>query len=172
MHGGNPGRTGRSQAAALPSLRTDNAPGCDPGGWHVNYLGRNYALASRDNANRSYWRNVGRRSLASKAEQVSGLEDLSCLLLNLGRNGNFPPPAVGMGDFGVVQKDNKLLALKGLPPREILDDKKLPAPRALQTSIAAIAFGNVSRREVWINDRKCETLSARSPIRVAIGKPA
>ncbi len=140
----------------------DFSPGCRGGGWHVNYLGRSYALASRDNANHDYGITSVVAQWRRKSEPVSRVDDLSTLIMSFERNGRFPAPGVNMAEFGIVQADNKLVALKALPRRDVLEEKKTPIV-ALQSCIAIIALGDVALREVWINDRKSDALSGARP---------
>ncbi|MHB9129534.1 MAG: hypothetical protein ACYDBB_00405 [Armatimonadota bacterium] len=134
----------------------DYSPGCRSG-WHVNFLGRSYALASRDNANHDYGVTSVVGQWRRKAEQVGTLDDLSTLLLSFDRNAHYPEPYVNPAEFGIVQRDNKLVALKALPNRTRFGEK--PPTLALQSTVAIISFGDVSQREVWINDRKIDAVS-------------
>lgn len=138
----------------------DSSPGCKPGGWHVNYLDENFALASRDNANHDYGVTSVIGQWRRKAAQVTRMDDLSTILLSMGCNGRFAKENQSMGAFGIVQKDNKLVAMKMLPEpdRKILD-KEEGGVRALHATAAIISFGDASKREVWINDKRSEELS-------------
>ena len=138
------------------------APGERFGGWHINYLGKNYALASRDNTNYDYGTIPITSQWRHQATRVQGMDDYATLQMNFGINGAFPPPYTPMGEFGVIQHHNTLLALKGLPERRVIEDLKTPVT-ALHTSIAIFATGNTSEREVWINEHKIDALSGARP---------
>ena len=140
----------------------DYSPGCRGGGWHVNYLGRNYALASRDNANHDYGITSVVGQWRRRAEQVDDMAELSTLIMSFERNGRFPAPGTNMAEFGIVQRDNKLIALKALPQRDKLETTK-ESIVAMQSCIAMISFGDVSAREVWVNDRKVDAVSGAKP---------
>jgi hypothetical protein len=149
---------------ALPSrvYARDYSPGCNGGGWHVNYLGHHYALASRDNANKNYGVTSVVAQWRRAPAQVTAVDDLTTVIMNFGRDGHFPDFDGNVGDYGIVHKDNKLVALKGLPDRDVIDNKKRTF-NALHTSLAFLSFGDVSRREVWVNDKKVDAVSGAKP---------
>jgi len=138
------------------------APGERFNGWHINYLGRNYALACRDNTNYDYGTIPIAAQWRRKAARVQGMDDYSTLQINFGINNAFTPPYMPMGEFGVLQQHNTLLALKGLPERRVIEEMKTPVT-ALHTSVAFFATGDTGAREVWINNRKIDTLSGARP---------
>ncbi len=138
--------------------RDDFAPGERFGGWHVNYLDQNFALASRDNTNSDYGTVPITAQWRRKAERVNGMDDFSTLQLNFGVNGQYTPHYQSMGEFGVVQHKGTLLALKALPERRLIENPKAPV-KALHASAVIFATGDCSAREVWINDRKTDALS-------------
>ena len=159
-------------------------------GWHVNYLSKDYSLASRDNCGQDYgicsvvaqWRRTPAR--------VARMEDLSTLAMSSGFNGDYLPT---MGGCTLLQHNNKLIAMKELPfPRQIpkfkapvsldtapeagndksaetADEATLrreaakPGARAMHASVVVMACGDVSKREVWINDTRADAVSGMHP---------
>ena len=146
-----------------------------PSGWTVHSLGKDYTLASRAET----------RSMAGvtpvtaqwrRAEKtVEHMEDLSTLEMSFNINGVF---AQAMINIAAVQQKGKLIAMSALPYRYSM--ATLPNPdyaggwrakdpnfnpksyNALSVSLALLAFGDVSQREVWINDKKIDQLSGAS----------
>ncbi|HOF87127.1 MAG TPA: hypothetical protein PLZ36_03345 [Armatimonadota bacterium] len=141
--------------------RDDFAPGERFGGWHVNHLDANFALASRDNTNSDYGTVPITGQWRRKAERVDRMDDFSTLQLNFGVNGQYTPSYQSMGEFGVVQHGGTLLALKALPERRLIEGAK--AVTALHASAVIFATGDCAAREVWINDRKADALSGARP---------
>jgi len=109
-------------------------------------------------------------------ERVNNMEDLSTLAFGFGVNGQF---FQYMGAYGVVHHNNKLIALKTIPPKGklskgelhyggmtgIVDRKQMEvgyigenaAPvHSMHASAAIITFGDTSAREVWVNDRRTD----------------
>jgi hypothetical protein len=143
-------------------IAADSSPGTRPGGWHVNYLGRHYALASRDNTNYDYG-TVPITAQWRRAEApVAHMDDLTTLQMNWWVNGQYTPAYNPTGEFGAVQCGPKLLAMKALPERRILESAKAPV-KAMHTSVAIIATGDTAGREVWINEGKIAALSGARP---------
>ena len=138
--------------------------------WHVNYLGKHYALASRSENGApvtpvtAQWRR--------SPEKVERMEDFSTLQLSFGTNGRMYQ---AMGSWGILHHENRLMALKALPPKRRM--KAPPNPdygggwrtkeegrggnsfNAIHATAAIISFGDVSEREIWFRNRKIENLS-------------
>jgi len=140
----------------------DYSPGCRGGGWHVNFLGAHYALASRDNANHDYGVTSVVGNWRKTPAQVARLEQCGTLLMGFERNARFMAPANSTAEFGIVQRDGKLVALKAIPAPDRFEDKKVPT-LALQSTVALIDFGDAAQREVWVNDKKIAALSGAKP---------
>ncbi|MHB9134545.1 MAG: hypothetical protein ACYDBB_26020 [Armatimonadota bacterium] len=140
----------------------ESSPGARPGGWHINYLGKHYALASRDNTNHDYGTIPITAQWQRGTERVKAVDDFSTLQMHFGLNGSYTPPYTSMAEFGVIQQHNKLLALKALPDRTFLEGLKTPI-KSLHASVAIIATGDCGGREVWLNDRKVNDLSGARP---------
>lgn len=142
----------------------DSSPGCRRGGWHVNHLGRNFALASRDNANHDYGVTSIIAQWRRRPQQVASLDDLSTLLVSLGSNEHFTREIASMAEFGIVQAGGKLIALKALPDaqRNVFSNEK-GGVKALHVSALLLAHGDVSQREVWINEQRADALSGAQP---------
>jgi hypothetical protein len=136
----------------------DYSPGCRGGGWHVNYLAQHYALASRDNANHDYGVTSAVAHWRRAATPVKNVDDLTTAILGFERNTRFMAQANSVAEFGIVQRDNKLIALKAIPARDRFEEKRTPV-HALESTVAIISFGDVSGREVWVNDRKIAEVS-------------
>ena len=123
-------------------------------GWHLSYLGENYGLSSREDGSVApivaHWRRA--------PETVTCMEDYGTLLLSSGFNGRF---RFSSGFFGTMQHKNKALTLRVLRDPKWLG--KTPKVHSLHTSVAILAFGDTSAREVWINGRKIESLSGARP---------
>lgn len=138
-----------------------SSPGLRPGGWHVNYLSRHYALASRDNASFAYGLTSVVGQWRREAQQVRHLDDSGHLLLTFGSDDRWSQGNRIMGEFGIVHHQNKMIAMKRLPPKSVIErnavDKE--AIHSLHTSAMLAAFGDTSEREVWINDQRADTLS-------------
>ncbi len=144
-----------------------------PAEWHINFLARHYALASRSEDGNpvshvtAQWRR--------RDEPVTRMEDLSTLQLSFGGNARVEQ---AMASWGIVHHRNRLLALKALPPKGFLTFPPNPdyaggwraqdeargkdAFNALNASAMVITFGDVSQREVWIGDRRIDQLSGAS----------
>ena len=143
-------------------------PDRGPSHWHVNYLGQNYSLASRTDGGvtpvTAQWRR--------QAQKVEHMQQLSTLQLSFGTNGRMYQ---AMNPYGVLQDKNRLMAIKALSPKNLM--KAPPNPdyaggwrtneegrggsryNAIHTTAAIIAFGDVSEREVWVDNRKIDKLS-------------
>ena len=141
--------------------------------WHVNYLARHYSLASRSEDGNpvthvtAQWRRQN--------APVTRMEDLSTLQLSFGANARVEQ---AMASWGIVHHQNKLIALKALPPKGFLTFPPNPdyaggwrakdeargkdAFNALNASAIIMTFGDVSQREVWIGDRKADKISGAS----------
>ncbi len=145
---------------ALPArvFALDYSPGCRGGGWHVNYLANHYALASRDNANHDYGVTSVVAHWRRAPEQVKSVDALTTAILGFERNACFMAEGNSVAEFGIVQRDNKLIALKAVPARDRFEVKSIPV-HALQSTMAIISFGDVSQREVWVNDQKIPEVS-------------
>lgn len=142
-----------------------------PAEWHINYLTRNYTLSSRSEDGQpvttatAQWRRSG--------DQVSHMEELSTLQLGYGTNGWV---FQSIGPYATIQHNNKLLAMKPLPLRQWLRTPPNPDYAggwrakqlkdldcfALHSSIAIMTFGDVTDREVWVNDQRIDQLSGAS----------
>ncbi|HOF87460.1 MAG TPA: hypothetical protein PLZ36_05060 [Armatimonadota bacterium] len=153
------------------------APDEGHAGWNVNSLGTHWSLGTRAEI-RGYatvtpltaqWRRADRT--------VTHMEELSTLQMSFGINGVF---LQSMVNIGAVQQHGKAIALTALPPRRSMSTPPNPdyaggwraqdpqynptSYHALHASLAIMTFGDVSRREVWIGDRKVDQLSgAASP---------
>ncbi len=141
--------------------------------WHINYLARHYALASRSEDGNpvthvtAQWRR--------RDAPVARMEDLATLQLSFGGNARVEQ---AMASWGIVHHRNKLIALKALPPKGFLtfppnpdyaggwrakdDARGKDAFNALNASAIIMTFGDVSQREVWIGDRKADALCGAS----------
>ena len=150
-------------------------PDLGQSGWTVHTLAKNYTLASRAETH-GY---AGVTPLAAqwrRAEQpVEHMEDLSTLQMSFSINGVFAQSII---HTAAVQHQSKLIAMSPLPFRNAL--ATLPNPdyaggwrakdprfnpkayNALSVSLAVTTFGDVSGREVWINDKKIDQLSGAS----------
>jgi len=150
-------------------------PDNGPSGWTVHTLAHNYSLASRAELHgyagvtpvTAQWR---------RAEKpVEHMEDLSTLQMSFGINGVFAQSII---HTAAVQHQSKLIAMSPLPFRNAL--ATLPNPdyaggwrtkdpnynpksyNALSVALAVMTFGDVSAREIWINDHKIDQLSGAS----------
>lgn len=141
----------------------DYSPGCNGGGWHVNYLSRDYALASRDNANYDYGVTSIIAQWRRRDARVMRLDDLSTLLIGFGTNQEFMREAKSVGTFGVIQHDNKLIGLKNTMREEDYTRNPFGHLHAVHASAAILATGTVDDREVWVNDRRIDALSGPQP---------
>ncbi len=141
---------------------TDASPGTRPGGWHLNYLSRDYSIASRDNTNHDYGTIPITAQWRRENKIVTNMEELTTLQMNMGINGAYTKPGQSMAEFGIVQRDNMLVALKALPRRDVIDDPKNQL-KSLHTTVAIVTLGDVAKREVWINDKKVDDLSGTRP---------
>ncbi len=142
----------------------DSSPGCRRGGWHVNHLDKHYALASRDNANHDYGVTSIIAQWRRQPKQVASMDDLSTLLISLGTNEAFTRDIASMAEFGIVQCGGKLIALKALPdPERRVFAQEKDGVKALHVSALLLAFGDVTNRQVWINDQQVAALSGARP---------
>ena len=151
------------------------APDNAPGGWHVQSLGHHYALGSRTE---QHGHNVVTPVTAQwrrEAGTVTNMEQLSTLQMNYTVNGVF---AQAMIQVAAVQQGGKILAMASQPPRNNMMALPNPDyaggwrakdpnynPKAVSAAGAAItitSFGDVSKREVWIGDRKVDALSGNA----------
>ncbi|MFP4027381.1 MAG: hypothetical protein ACLFWL_06280 [Candidatus Brocadiia bacterium] len=138
----------------------DYSPGCRGGGWHVNYLNDHYALASRDNANKNYGVTSVIAQWRRRPEQVQDLNDSGHMLPDFSSNDRFTKSALSMAEFGIVQHNNKMIAMKRLPKTESIERNADGKPiLSLHTSALLLAFGDTSERQVWINDELAEEVS-------------
>lgn len=138
----------------------DYSPGCRGGGRHVNYLSRHYALASRDNANYNYGVTSVIAQWQRRAEQVESIEDSGHMLLDFSSNDRFTKSGLSMAEFGIVQHNNKMIAMKRLPEKDRIERNADGRPiHSLHTSALLLAFGDTSEREVWINGEPAEAVS-------------
>ncbi len=141
--------------------------------WHIDFLGQHYTLASRSEDHvpvthiTAQWRR--------KNAPVDHMEDLSTLHLSFGANARVEQ---SFGSWGIVHHGNKLIALKALPPKGYLsfppnpdyaggwrakdEERGKDTFNALNASAIIISFGDVSQREVWINDVKANKVSGAS----------
>ncbi len=148
------------------------SPDNGPAGWHVQSLGHHYALGSRTEQHglnpvtpvTAQWRR--------DAGVVTNMEQLSTLQMNYTVNGVF---AQAMIQVAAVQQGGKILAMASEPPRNNMTSLPNPDyaggwrakdpnynPKSVNAAGAAItitSFGDVSKREVWIGNRKVDQLS-------------
>ena len=121
-------------------------------GWHTTYLSEHYGIASRECGSvapvLAHWRRG--------PEKVDHIHDLSTLMLSAGANGQFKRSA---GFFGSLHHENSVLALRVLRAPGRGWPVRNGEVRSLHSSLALVAFGDTSGREVWVNDRRVEALS-------------
>ena len=138
----------------------DSSPGSLPNGFHVNAMGRNYALASRDNANYDYGVSSIIAQWRHKPEQVASVEDLSTLIVGFAVTERFARELSNSGGFGVLQAGGKLIALKALPDlNQSAFRNEKDGITALHASALLVALGDTGQREIWINDQPVAELS-------------
>ena len=153
-------------------------PDDSPSGWHVQSLGHHYALGSRTE---QHGYNVVTPVTAQWRRDpgvVTNMEQLSTLQMNYTVNGVF---AQAMIQVAAVQHGGKILAMASQPPRNNMTALPNPDyaggwrakdpnynPKSVNAAGAAVtitSFGDVSKREVWIGDRKVDALSGNaSPV--------
>ncbi len=150
-------------------------PDYNPSGWAVHTLSKNYTLASRAESHTYAGVTPVTAQWRREDKQVEHMEDLSTLQMSFGINGVFAQSIIQSAS---VQHKGKLLAMSPLPFRNALST--LPNPdyaggwrakdpkfnpkafNALSVSLSVMTFGDVSKREVWVNDKKIDQLSGAS----------
>ena len=151
------------------------APDNVPAGWHVQSLGHHYALGSRSE---QHGLNVVTPVTAQWRRDpgvVTNMEQLSTLQMDYTVNGVF---AQAMIQVAAVQHGGKILAMASEPPRFNMTSLPNPDyaggwrtkdpnynPKSINAAGAAItitSFGDVSKREVWIGNRKVDRLSGNA----------
>ena len=150
-------------------------PDDQPSGWHVHTLAHNYSLASRAEFHGYAGVTPVTAQWRREEKPVERMEDLSTLQMSFSINGVFAQSIV---HAAAVQHGGKLIAMEPLPFRNAM--ASLPNPdyaggwrakdpnynpksyNALGAALAVMAFGDVSGREVWINDHKIDQLSGAS----------
>ena len=168
---------GKSLPCTVVARHWMRRPLSQPPGWHINHLGRHYALASRDDAVPTSGVTSVVAQWRRREAEVERMEELGTLMLSFGVNGRF---AQQMGAFGIVHHKGKLVAMKALPDRGnvrvppdvqyliqtgVIKDKAAfkKQVHALHTSAAIISFGDVGERQVWVNDRLAKEVSGSRP---------
>jgi len=159
-------------------------------GWHINYLGKHFSLSSRDNCGQDYGLSSVAAQWRRAPERVNRMEELSTLALSFGFDGAYLPT---MGGCNLLQHGNKLIAMKEMPslkqlpkfsaPKqaEVAPDEARgdatetadevaarreaakPGARSMHASLAIMACGDVSQREVWINNTRADAVSGMKP---------
>jgi hypothetical protein len=146
-----------------------------PSGWAVHTLGKNYTLASRAEVHTYAGVTPVTAQWRHEEKPVEHMKDLTTLQMSFGINGVFAQSIIQSAS---VQHKGKLLAMSPLPFRGSLST--LPNPdyaggwrakdpkfnpkafNALSVSLAVMTFGDVTGREVWVNDKKVDQLSGAS----------
>ncbi|MFW6027957.1 MAG: hypothetical protein ACOC9Q_00300 [bacterium] len=141
----------------------DRSPGSLDYGHHVDYLSEHYALASRDNASLHYGVTSIVASWRRDEQQVDHLDDLSQMLIGFGTNERYAQSGLSMHEFGVVQHDNKLIAIKRLPPKDRIEQNDQGDIHSMHATAMVIALGDTSDRELWIGDERIDDLSGHTP---------
>ncbi len=154
------------------------APDNLPSGWHVQSLGHHYALGSRVEQHGNSGITPVTAQWRREAGTVTNMEQLSTLQMSFTVNGVF---AQAMLQAAAVQQGGKILAMAAQPWRNTM--RALPNPdyaggwrakdasynptsvNAAGAAVTITSFGDVSKREVWIGDRKVDQLSGNaSPV--------